>query len=65
MSEPGQAFWATLRHCCRRLRALGRLFGYTVSPVVRRAVEVVEYLALAAVVPLACWVVGLYGLVRD
>jgi hypothetical protein len=31
---------------------------------VRRSVEVVEYLSLAAVLPLACWVVGLYGLVR-
>jgi hypothetical protein len=31
---------------------------------VRRAIELLEYLALAAVMPLACWVVGLYGLAR-
>ncbi|WP_163700819.1 type VII secretion integral membrane protein EccD [Mycolicibacterium agri] len=34
------------------------------SPVARRAVDVVEYVALAAVVPLACWVAGVFGLVR-
>ncbi|WP_158019630.1 type VII secretion integral membrane protein EccD [Mycolicibacterium rhodesiae] len=36
----------------------------TVTPMVVRTVEVVEYLALAAVVPLACWVGGIYGLAR-
>jgi len=64
MSEPGQAFWATLVTAAAGAVALGWLHGYPVSPVVRRSVEVVEYLALAAVLPLACWVVGLYGLVR-
>jgi hypothetical protein len=34
------------------------------SPVARRMVDVVEYVALAAVVPLACWVAGVFGLVR-
>jgi hypothetical protein len=43
---------------------LGAGFGATVNPLVRRTVEVSEYLALAAVVPLACWVGGLYGLIR-
>jgi hypothetical protein len=36
----------------------------TVSPMVVRAVEIIEYVALAAVVPLACWVAGVFGLVR-
>ena len=36
----------------------------TFSPVAHRAVELFEYLALAAVVPLACWVCGLYAAVR-
>jgi type VII secretion integral membrane protein EccD len=36
----------------------------TVSPVARRSVEMLEYLALTAVVPLACWLCGLYGAVR-
>jgi hypothetical protein len=34
------------------------------SPFARRAIEVVDYLALAAIVPLACWVGGLFGFVR-
>jgi type VII secretion integral membrane protein EccD len=36
----------------------------TVSPVRRRGVELLEYLALAAIVPLACWVCELYGAAR-
>jgi type VII secretion integral membrane protein EccD len=36
-----------------------------VSPVGRRSVELLEYLALAAVVPLACWISGLYGVARS
>ncbi|BBX04390.1 type VII secretion integral membrane protein EccD [Mycolicibacterium moriokaense] len=38
------------------------LAGPTVSPIVVRTVEVIEYIALAAVVPLACWVAGVFGL---
>jgi hypothetical protein len=34
------------------------------NPLAHRAVEVLEYLALAAVVPLACWVSGLFASVR-
>jgi type VII secretion integral membrane protein EccD len=36
----------------------------TFSPVARRSVELVEYLLLAALVPLACWICGLYSAVR-
>lgn len=36
----------------------------SLSPVVRRSVEVVECLALVAMVPLTCWICGLYGAVR-
>lgn len=36
----------------------------TVSPVGQRGVELLEYLALAAIVPLACWVCELYGAAR-
>jgi len=35
------------------------------SPVMRRASEMAEYLLIAAVVPLALWVMDLYQLVRD
>ena len=34
------------------------------SPLIRRGVEVVECLALIALVPLTCWICGLYGTVR-
>lgn len=34
------------------------------TPVWSRAVDVLEYGLLAAVVPLACWVIGIYELVR-
>jgi type VII secretion integral membrane protein EccD len=38
--------------------------GISLSPLVRRGVEVVEYLALATAVPLTCWICGLYSVVR-
>jgi type VII secretion integral membrane protein EccD len=34
------------------------------SPVVRRSIELLEYLALAVIVPLACWICGLYSAAR-
>jgi hypothetical protein len=34
------------------------------SPVVGRGVDVLERLALVAMVPLTCWICGLYGVVR-
>lgn len=34
------------------------------SPVARRCAELLDYAALAAVVPLACWIGGLYGAAR-
>jgi type VII secretion integral membrane protein EccD len=36
----------------------------TWSPATRRGIDLLEYLALAAIVPLACWLGGLYGAVR-
>jgi type VII secretion integral membrane protein EccD len=35
-----------------------------ISPVGRRSVELLEYLSLAAIVPLACWICGLYSAAR-
>ncbi len=34
------------------------------SPVLRRSVGLLEVLALAAMVPLTCWICGLYGAAR-
>jgi type VII secretion integral membrane protein EccD len=64
VSTPGQANWICLLVTVIALGMLGDVNGVTVNPVARRAIEVLEYLALAAVVPLACWVGGLYGLIR-
>ena len=36
----------------------------SLSPVVRRSLELLEYLALTAMVPLTFWICGLYGTVR-
>lgn len=38
--------------------------GLSLSPVAHRSVELLESAALVAVVPLTCWVCGLYGAVR-
>jgi type VII secretion integral membrane protein EccD len=35
------------------------------SPVMRRRVEILEYVAIGTVFPLACWIVGLYGFFRE
>jgi len=36
----------------------------TFSPIGRRSAELLEYLALALIVPLACWICGLYSAAR-
>jgi type VII secretion integral membrane protein EccD len=36
----------------------------SLSPLMRRGVELLEYLMLVAMVPLTCWICGLYGAVR-
>ena len=64
VSAPGQAHVIGALAAAAGTAALGCLLGLTISPIVARAIEVVEYLALAAVVPLACWVGGIFGLVR-
>ena len=64
VSAPGQANWVCLVATAVGLSMLGGRFGATVNPLLCRIVDVSEYLALAAVVPLGCWVGGLYGLIR-
>ena len=36
----------------------------SLSPVIRRSVEVLECLALVAMVPMTCWICGVYSAVR-
>ncbi|MGV0715603.1 type VII secretion integral membrane protein EccD [Mycolicibacterium sp. XJ662] len=59
-ASPGHVHWLSL------LAVIAGVAGLTrpVSPVTQRLVDVIEYLAVAAVVPLACWVAGVYGTVR-
>jgi hypothetical protein len=64
VSAPGQANWVCLAAIAVAVSMLGRGFGTVESLLARRAIDVLEYVALAAVLPLACWVGGLYGLVR-
>jgi type VII secretion integral membrane protein EccD len=64
VSVPAQANWVCVLVTGIGLSMMSELLGATANPLARRAVDVVEYLALAAVVPLACWVGGLYGLIR-
>lgn len=63
-SLPTLAGWGGVLAIGAALAVLGPPVGRSISPVARRAVDVLEYLALAAVVPLACWVADVYGLVR-
>jgi type VII secretion integral membrane protein EccD len=64
VSAPAQANWACLLATAVGISMFGGVFGATINPVARRTIEMFEYVALAAVVPLACWVGGLYGLIR-
>lgn len=66
IAQPAHGFWicaATAAACGGWLRRAHR--AGEPNPLARRAVQVIECLALAAVVPLAFWVTGLYSLVRD
>ena len=67
MSDPGHAPWVGLIAITLGAGTLCLIradVGERLSPFARRGIEVVDYLALAAVVPLACWVGGLFGFVR-
>jgi len=66
-ASPQHALWggavtAMLAGAALSLGFIGPTISF--SPVARRSVELLEYLLLAAVVPLACWICGLYGAVR-
>jgi type VII secretion integral membrane protein EccD len=65
VAVPACAYWLSLLAVAAGVAALTPMFVMTVSPVTRRTAEVVDYLALAAVVPAACWVGGVFSLVRE
>ena len=66
LTAPGAAPWVAAAAGAAGIAAAGlpRL-GPVTNPVLRQSVQVLEYALLAAVVPLAVWVLGGYGLVRQ
>jgi type VII secretion integral membrane protein EccD len=64
VSVPAQANWVCILIAAASAAILAGGPGASTNPLAHRSVEVLEYVTLAAVVPLACWVSGVYGLVR-
>ncbi|MEO3760782.1 type VII secretion integral membrane protein EccD [Mycobacterium sp. B14F4] len=65
MSAPQAAHWFSIPAVAAAAGTLTPLLGLTFGPVAHRMADVTEYVTLAVTVPLACWVGGVYGLVRD
>ena len=64
---PGYGPW--IAAMTAMLAAAAMYLGYvapaiSLSPVIRRSIELLECVALVAMVPLTCWICGLYGTVR-
>lgn len=67
MSVPRHAPWLCLVVVVLGAGALlltGTDVGSRMSPFARRGIEVVDYVSLVAVLPLACWISDLFGIVR-
>jgi type VII secretion integral membrane protein EccD len=60
--SPERAAWAAL---VLMAVGLGTLRRRDATPFSSRVADLLDYAALTAVVPLACWVIGVYGLARD
>lgn len=61
---PHRAYWLAALAVGAGLAVLAPVGGTSANPIARRAVDLLEYAALAAVLPLACWVADLYAVVR-
>ncbi len=64
---PGHVHWICLTAVVLGVGAMCLTigdFGARLSPVVRRSVDVFDYVAVASVVPLTCWVADVFGIVR-
>ncbi len=61
---PRHAHWLGALAAVLGAGALIPLLGITPGLAARRAAELTEYVALAAVIPLGCWIAGVFGLVR-
>ncbi len=67
LSMPGRGAWTAT--VTALLAAAAIYLGFvapaiSLSPVVRRGIEVLECMTLVAAVPLTCWICGLYSAVR-
>ncbi|MGZ4512579.1 MAG: type VII secretion integral membrane protein EccD [Mycobacterium sp.] len=67
LSTPGHGPWVAA--ATASLVAAAMYLGFvapaiSLQPLARRSVEALEWLALVAMVPLTCWICGLYGAVR-
>ncbi|MGZ4577722.1 MAG: type VII secretion integral membrane protein EccD [Mycobacterium sp.] len=67
LSTPGHGPWVAA--ATASLVAATMYLGFvapaiSLQPLARRSVEALEWLALVAMVPLTCWICGLYGAVR-
>lgn len=62
IAVPQHACWFAAAVCGL---GLGALRQRSLTATTRRVVDLIDYAALAAVVPLACWVIGVYALARD
>jgi type VII secretion integral membrane protein EccD len=60
-AHPTQVGWASAALIAA---GLGATHPPRLNAVAMRAVEILEYAALVAVIPLACWVAGVYAMVR-
>lgn len=65
VAAPQHGHWLGVLAAAAGAVLLVSLLGLTPSPAARRAAEIAEYAALAAVIPLACWIAGVFGLVRS
>jgi type VII secretion integral membrane protein EccD len=65
VSAPAYSDWVSIVAAAAAASVLCSSWDLSVHPFARRAVDIAEYLVLAAVVPAAFWVGGIYGRVRD
>lgn len=67
IAAPGSGSWTGAMIVTAAMLAFGlglRTPAIACSPVLRRSAEVAEYLTLIVAAPLACWIAGLYDIVR-
>lgn len=65
MVLPRHAHWLGTLSTVAGTAFLLPLFGVTPGLAARRGAELAEYAALATVIPLACWIAGVFDLVRN